>query len=116
MVLLSVARSLYLIFPVYVSFGIWNKPVNHLPIAVSGIKLEIRIDKVNAMTKLVAKLIQSIVLKFIVKIPLSKSDWATIAEDKHKKNETGIPHTKLYINVANLNLRVITSYDYITII
>ena len=36
--------------------------------------LEIRIDKVNAMTKLVAKLIQSIVLKFIVKIPLSKSD------------------------------------------
>ena len=94
-VLLSVARSLYLTFPVYVSFGTWNKPVNHLPIAVNGIKLEIKIDKVKAITKLVAKFAQSIVLKLIVKIPLSKSDCATIADDKHKKNETGMPHTTL---------------------
>ena len=95
MVLLKVARSLYLTFPVYVSFGTWNKPVNHLPMAVNGIKFEIMMDKNNAITKLVAKFAQSIVLKLMVSIPLSKSDWATIAEDKHKKNETGMPHTTL---------------------
>ena len=95
MVLLNVARSLYLTFPVYVSFGTWNKPVNHLPMAVNGIKFEIMMDKNNAITKLVAKFAQSIVLKLMVRIPLSKSDWATIAEDKHKKNETGMPHTTL---------------------
>ncbi len=109
---LNVASNLYLIFPVYVSFGTWNKAVNHLPIAVNGMKFEIKIDKVNAITKLVAKFAQSIVVKLIVKIPPSRSDWATIADDKHKKNETGMPQITLQMNVANLNLGVITSYDY----
>ena len=109
---LNVASNLYLILFVYVSFGTWNNPVNHLPIAVNGIKLEIRIDKVKAITKLVAKFAQSMVVKLIVKIPPSKSDWATIALDKHKKNETGIPHIMLYTNVANLNFVVVTDYDY----
>ena len=95
MVELKVASNLYLTFPVYVSLGTWNKPVNHLPIAVRGIKLEIKIDKVSAITKLVAKFAQSIVLKLIVNTPPSRSDWATIADDKHKKNETGMPHNTL---------------------
>ena len=95
MVELKVASNLYLTFPVYVSLGTWNKAVNHLPIAVNGIKFEIIIDKANAITKLVAKLAQSMVVKLIVKIPPSRSDCATIALDKHKKNETGMPHTTL---------------------
>ena len=66
---LNVASNLYLTFPVYVSFGTWNKPVNHLPIAVSGIKLEIIIERNKAITKLVKKFNQSIVVKLIVKIP-----------------------------------------------
>ena len=56
---------------------------------------EIRIDKVKAITKLVAKFNQSMVVKLIVKIPWSRSDCPTIAEDKHKKNETGMPQIKL---------------------
>ena len=109
---LNVASKRYLIFPVYVSLGTWNRPVNHLPIAVNGIKLEIKSDKARAITKLVPKLAQSIVVKLIVKIPPSRSDCETIADDKHKKNETGMPQIKLYMNVANLNLFVITDYDY----
>ena len=92
---LNVASKRYLTFPVYVSFGTWNNAVNHLPIAVNGIKFDMSIDKVNAITKLVAKFAQSMVVKLIVKIPPSRSDWATIADDKHKKNETGMPHITL---------------------
>lgn len=92
---LNVARSLYLTFPVYVSFGTWNKPVNHLPIAVSGIKFEIMIDKNKAIMKFVKKFIQSMVVKLIVKMPPSRSDWATIADVIHKKNDTGMPHITL---------------------
>ena len=68
------------------------------------------IDKNNAITKLVAKFNQSIAVKLIVNIPWSKSDCATIAEDKHKKNETGMPHIMLYTSVANLNLLVIKQH------
>ena len=92
---MSVERSRYFIFPVYVSFGTWNKPVNHLPIAVNGMKFEIIRDKTNAITKLVNIFNQSIVANEIVKTPESKSDWAEIADAKQRKNETGMSHNRL---------------------
>ncbi len=73
-VVISVASNLYLTFPVYVSLGMLNNDVNHLPIAVNGIKLEITSDKARAITKLIAKFAQSIVLKLIVNIPESRFD------------------------------------------
>ena len=105
--IINVASKRYFILWVYVSFGIRNKPVNHLPIAVNGTKLEIIKDNVKAITKFVAILGQSIVTKEIVKTPASKSVWADIAEAKQRKNETGMSHTKLYTNNESLNLFVI---------
>ena len=72
--MMRVANKRYFIFPVYVSFGTWNSPVNHLPIAVNGIKLEISKDKTRAITKLVSMFNQSIVANEIVKTPAFKSD------------------------------------------
>ena len=69
---IKVANNLYFILPAYVSLGTWNNPVNHLPIAVNGTKLEMISERINAMTKLVAILSQSIVTKEIVKTPESK--------------------------------------------
>ena len=69
---IKVANNLYFILPVYVSLGTWNNPVNHLPIAVNGTKLEMISERIKAMTKLVAILSQSIVTKEIVKTPESK--------------------------------------------
>ena len=93
--IIRVANKRYLILFLYVSFGTPNNAVNHLPIAVNGIKFEIRSDNMRAITKLVAILSQSIVTKDIVKTPDSKSDCAEIADAKHKKNETGISQIKL---------------------
>ena len=72
--IIKVAKSLYLILFVYVSLGTWNKAVNHLPIAVNGMKFEIINERIRAITKLVNIFIQSIVAKEIVKTPDSKSD------------------------------------------
>ncbi len=101
--IIRVANKRYLILFLYVSFGTPNNAVNHLPIAVNGIKFEIRSDNMRAITKLVAILSQSIVTKEIVKTPDSKSDCAEIADAKHKKNETGISHIKLYTSKESLN-------------
>ncbi len=94
-VVIKVANSLYFTFPVYVWFGTLNKLANHLPISVNGIKFEMIKERISAIPKLILKLIQSIVLKLIVKIPDSRFDCAVMAEAKHKKNETGMSHTKL---------------------
>ena len=112
MVVIKVASKRYLIFPAYVSFGTLKSAVNHLPIAVNGIKFEIISDKANAIAKLIPKLAQSIVVKLIVSIPDSIFDWEVMAEAKHKKNETGMSHITLYTNVANLNFGVITKELY----
>ena len=93
--MIRVANNLYLILFVYVSLGTWNKPVNHLPIAVNGIKFEIIKDNVKAMTKFVSIFIQSIVTKDIVNTPASKSDCALIADARQRNNETGMSHIKL---------------------
>lgn len=107
MVVTNVASNLYLTFPVYVWLGTLNRLANHLPMSVNGMKLEITNDKARAIAKLTLKFTQSIVLKLIVKIPESRLDCAVIAEARHKKNDTGISHTRLYTNVASLNLGVI---------
>lgn len=93
--IIKVDNNRYFILPVYVVFGIPNKPVNHLPIAVNGIKLEIRRDNTKAITKLVTIFNQSIVANEMVKTPLSKSLWALIADARHKKKQTGMSQIKL---------------------
>jgi hypothetical protein len=72
--MISVESKRYLIFPAYVSFGTPNKAVNHLPIAVNGIKLEITRDKIKAITKLVTMFSQSIVANEIVRTPSTNVD------------------------------------------
>ena len=101
--IIRVDNKRYFILPVYVSLGTPNKAVNHLPIAVNGIKLEIQSDKIRAITKLVTILSQSIVANEMVKTPASKSLWALIADAKHRKKQTGMSHIKLYTNKEILN-------------
>ena len=93
--IISVANKRYFILWVYVSLGTWNKPVNHLPIAVNGIKFEMINERTKAITKLVNIFNQSIVTNEIVKTPASRSVWAEIADAKQRKNETGMSHIKL---------------------
>ena len=101
--MINVDNNLYFILPVYVSLGTWNNPVNHLPIAVSGIKLDINKERIKAMTKLVNMLSQSIVANEIVNTPSLQLDCALIADVRQRKNETGMSHIKLYTNNDNLN-------------
>lgn len=94
-VVISVANKRYFTLPVYVWFGTLNNAANHLPISVNGMKLEMIKERTKAIPKFTPKFTQSIVLKFMVKIPESKLDCAVIAEAKHKKNETGMSQTRL---------------------
>ena len=101
--IINVDNNLYFILFVYVWLGTWNNPVNQRPIAVYGMKLEMRSERNNAITKLVTMLSQSIVANEIVKTPSLQEDCALIADVKQRKNETGMSHIKLYTNKDNLN-------------
>lgn len=93
--IIKVESNRYLMLFVYVSFGTLNNPVNHLPIAVNGMKLEMQSDNTKATPKLSNMLSQFKAVKVIVKTPESKSVAFTKADVKHKQKQTGISQIKL---------------------
>lgn len=80
---IKVAKRRYLMLPLYVSFLTLNKPVNHLPILVSGIKRPMHIAKTKDTPKLIPKFTQSML-----------APWLKEAA-KHKKKHTGMLQSKL---------------------